>query len=88
MCREREDLLKVFLDKFEELGIRHIVNLVFEDEDEEDEPETDDECCDEDDDCEGELCGIAFNFDIGNVNINGTITMIEDEEDEEAEAGV
>ena len=81
MCREREDLLKVFLDKFEELGIRHIVNLVFEDEDEEDEPETDDECCDEDDDCEGELCGIAFNFDIGNVNINGTITMIEEDED-------
>ena len=36
MCREREDLLKVFLDKFEALGIRHIVNLVFEDEDEED----------------------------------------------------
>ena len=89
MCREREDLLKVFLDKFEALGIRHIVNLVFEDEDEEDEPETDDECCDEDDDCEGELCGIAFNFDIGNVNINGTITMIDDDEDdEEAEAGV
>lgn len=104
MCREREDLLKVFLDKFEALGIRHIVNLVFEDEDEED----DDEDCkcgnscegcgecsseyeafdDNDEECEGDLCGIAFNFDIGNVNINGTITMIEeDEDDEEAEAG-
>ena len=104
MCREREDLLKVFLDRFEELGIRHIVNLLFEDEEEED----DDDCCecgsscegcdecgneyeafDEDDEeCEGELCGIAFNFDIGNVNINGTITTIEDDEDnEEDEAG-
>ena len=38
---------------------------------------------------EGELCYLTFNFDIGNVNINGTITMIEeDEDDEEAEAGV
>ena len=34
LCGEREDLLKVFLDRFEELGIRHIVNLLFEDEDE------------------------------------------------------
>ena len=105
MCREREDLLKVFLDKFEALGIRHIVNLVFEDEDEED----DDEDCKCGNSCEGcgecnesnvrgseyeyldegELCYLTFNFDIGNVNINGTITMIEeDEDDEEAEAGV
>lgn len=104
MCREREDLLKVFLDKFEALGIRHIVNLVFEDEDEED----DDEDCKCGNSCEGcgecnesnvrvseyeyldegELCYLTFNFDIGNVNINGTITMIEDDEDdEEAEAG-
>ena len=111
LCWEREDLLKVFLDKFEELGIRHIVNLMFDEEDECDEDDDScecdnrcEDCCecsegsdcgteydafDEDDDCEGELCGIAFNFDIGNVNINGTITMIEDDEnDEEAEAGV
>lgn len=107
LCGEREDLLKVFLDRFEELGIRHIVNLLFEDEEEEDEvdccecgsscEDCDDRCdCgseyeafdEADEECEGELCGIAFNFDIGNVNINGTITMIEDEEDEEAEAGV
>lgn len=106
LCGEREDLLKVFLDRFEELGIRHIVNLLFEDEEEEDEDdccecgsscEDCDERCDcgneyeafdvADEECEGELCGIAFNFDIGNVNINGTITMIEDEEDEEDEAG-
>ena len=51
LCREREDLLKVFLDKFEALGIRHIVNLVFEDEDEED----DDEDCKCGNSCEG--CG-------------------------------
>ena len=107
LCGEREDLLKVFLDRFEELGIRHIVNLLFKDEEEEDEvdccecgsscEDCDDRCdCgseyeafdEADEECEGELCGIAFNFDIGNVNINGTITMIEDEEDEEAEAGV
>ena len=107
LCGEREDLLKVFLDRFEELGIRHIVNLLFEDEDEEDEEDEVDCCecgsscegCDEcgneyeafdedDEECEGELCGIAFNFDIGNVNINGTITTIEDDEDnEEDEAG-
>ena len=107
LCGEREDLLKVFLDRFEELGIRHIVNLLFKDEEEEDEvdccecgsscEDCDDRCdCgseyeafdEADEECEGELCGIAFNFDIGNVNINGTITMIEDDEDdEEAEAG-
>ena len=44
LCGEREDLLKVFLDRFEELGIRHIVNLLFEDEDEEDE-EDEVDCC-------------------------------------------
>lgn len=49
LCWEREDLLKIFLDRFEELGIRHIVNLVFEDEDEED----DDEDCECGNSCEG-----------------------------------
>ena len=88
MCGEREDLLKIFLDKFEALGIRYIVNLMFEDEDEDD--DSSDTCGSEyqylD---EGDLCALTFNFDIGNVNINGTVTMIEDDEDdEEAEAGV
>ena len=104
LCGEREDLLKVFLDRFEELGIRHIVNLLFKDEEEEDEvdccecgsscEDCDDRCdCgseyeafdEADEECEGELCGIAFNFDIGNVNINGTITMIEDDEEDDSD---
>lgn len=103
MCGEREDLLKVFLDRFEELGIRHIVNLMFEDEDEKDDDE-DCECgsscegCGECNECnesnargseyeyldEGELCYLTFNFDIGNVNINGTVTMIEDDEEDDS----
>ncbi|MGN0694907.1 MAG: hypothetical protein ACI4LK_08395 [Lentihominibacter sp.] len=104
MCGEREDLLKTFLDKFEALGIRYIVNLMFEDEDEKDD---DEECecgsscegCGECNECnesnargseyeyldEGELCYLTFNFDIGNVNINGTITMIEDDEEDDSD---
>lgn len=106
LCWEREDLLKIFLDRFEELGIRHIVNLMFDGEDEDEEDDDSSECdnscedcgeCNESNACgteyeyldEGNLCALTFNFDIGNVNINGTITMIEDDEDgEEAEAGV
>lgn len=90
MCGEREDLLKIFLDKFEALGIRYIVNLMFEDEDEDDDEASDD---DSSDTCgseyeyldEGDLCALTFNFDIGNVNINGTVTMIEDDEEDDSD---
>lgn len=77
LCRDREDLMGMFLERFTGRANAYIMEAFYEDEDE---FEDACDCCEKEecDGCEGELTAVAFNFTLGGVNFDGVISMDED----------